>query len=161
MLEEHTDLIKKISYSLSTKCARWTNEEIYSCALVHAWKRLQKFDPSKTKVEIYLNFTVKKDVVYDYMHDMGYRKQADRKWLRRHNVKTNVESYVLDKEVVNDYSWELLEVLSPEQKIIVKMRINKDTQDQIGQKIGKSRSWVCGELKKIKNILENNHGNTG
>ena len=159
MLEEHTDLIKKISYSLSNKCPRWNNEEIYACALVHAWKRLEKFDPSKTKIEIYLNFTVKKDVVYDYMHDMGYRKQANRKWLRRYNTKTNLEPFVLDKEVVDDHSLELLEVLSDQQKVIVEMRLNKETQDIIGKKIGKSRSWVCGELKKIKKILENTHGN--
>lgn len=159
MLEEHTDLIKKISYSLATKCSRWTNEEIYACALVHAWKRLENFDPSKTKVEIYLNFTVKKDVVYDYMHDMGYRKQANRKWLRRYNLKTNIEPVYLDKEVVNDFSWELLEALSTEQRLIVEMKINDNTQDEIGKKIGKSRSWVCGELKKIKKVLENIHGN--
>ena len=160
MLEDHTDLIKKISYSLASKCPRWNNEEIYSCALIHAWKRLKKFDPEKTKIEIYLNFTVKRDVVYDYMHDMGYRKQANRKWVRRYNTKTNVDSFVLDKEIAYDDSLELLELLSPQQKSIVEMRINKDTQDIIGKKIGKSRSWVCGELKKIKKILENNNGNT-
>ena len=159
MLEENLDLINKISYSLASKCPRWTNEEIYSCALIHAWKRLKKFDDTKTKLEIYLNFTVKKDVIYDYMHDQGYRKQANRKWLRRYNLKTNLEPIHLDKEVVNDFSWELLEVLSDRQKLIVEMRLNKDTQDVIGRKIGKSRSWVCGELKKIKNILENTHGN--
>ena len=160
MLEEHTELIKKISYSLAAKCSRWTNEEIYSCALVHAWKRLQKFDPSKTKVEIYLNFTVKKDVVYDYMHDMGYRKQADRKWVQRYNTKTNIDSFVLDSCVKEASLYEMLEPLNQTQRIIVDMKINNDTQEIIGKRLGKSRSWVCGELKKIKYILENNNGNT-
>mgnify|MGYP003110772740 FL=1 len=161
MLEEHTDLIKKISYSLSAKCSKWTDEEIYACALVHAWKRLQKFDPNKTKVEIYLNFTVKKDVVYDYMHDMGYRKQADRKWRQRYNTKTNIESFVLDSSVEETSLHEMLEPLSERQRMIVNMKIENHTQEVIGIRLGKSRSWVCGELKKIKHILETNNGNTG
>jgi RNA polymerase sigma factor (sigma-70 family) len=161
MLEDHIDLINKISYSLSTKCPRWTNEEIYSCALVHAWNRLKKFDDSKTKIEIYLNFTVKKDVVYDYMHDMGYRKQADRKWIRRYNNKTNIDFSALDCKTFNDLSYECLEELTDNQKIIVKMKIDNQTQDFIGKRLGKSRSWVCGELKKIRNILENCNGNNG
>tara|TARA_R100000734_G_C3244720_1_gene48219 strand:+ start:26 stop:511 length:486 start_codon:yes stop_codon:yes gene_type:complete len=159
MLEENLDLIKKISYSLASKCPRWTNEEIYSCALSHAWKRLEKFDDSKTKIEIYLNFTVKKDVVYDYMHDQGYRKQSDRKWIRRYNNKTNLDSSVLDRKIFNDLTYECLEELSEDQKFIVNMKIENHTQETIGNRLGKSRSWVCAELKKIKNILENAHGN--
>ena len=128
--------------------------------MIHAWKRLEKFDDTKTKIEIYLNFTVNKDVIYDYMHDMGYRKQSDRKWVRRYNNKTNLDQSVLDCKTFNDVTNEYLEELSDDQKIIVDMKIENHTQEAIGNRLGKSRSWVCAELKKIKNTLENYNGNT-
>jgi DNA-directed RNA polymerase specialized sigma subunit len=95
------------------------------------------------------------------MHDMGYRKQADRKWKQRYNTKTNIESFVLDSSVEETSLHEMLEPLSERQRMIVNMKIENHTQEVIGTRLGKSRSWVCGELKKIKHILEKNNGNTG
>ena len=156
MIEDHIDLIKKISFSLRTKCSKWNDDEIFSSALVNGWKRLEKFDPEKTTIEKYLSFTISKDVVYDYMRDMGYRKQSDSSWKLREDFRTNCDTILESRVCTTNSSEPDVSELSDLQKEIVDLRLNGLTQEQIGIVLDKSKAWVCIELKKIKTILKEN-----
>ena len=156
MIDDHLDLIKKISYSLKNKCSRWNDDEIYSAALVNAWKRLAKFDPEKTTVEKYLSFTVTKDTIYDYMRDMGYKKQTDSTWKMRHNLITNSNALFEDKTCTSTDTEVDLSGLSARQIELIDLKLNGLTQEQIGNVMDRSKAWVCIELKKIKEVLKEN-----
>ena len=154
------DVLHKISYSLRRKCPRWSPDDIWASVLEHGWKRLLKYKPARCSPEKYLSFSVYKDVIYDYMHERGYRKQTHKngEWILRHN-QLNIGDSIYDIEDNPIQSIEQLKTeFSTTEEDIMRMRLNGLSVDKIAERINKSRSWVFNTLNKIKLKLENTNG---
>ena len=151
MIEEHMGMVIVIAKSYNPRTDEEL-DELIQLGRIGAWKAVQKFDSSKSKLSTY---------VWNYIRWEIGRHFAT---LKKKNSRAKV--YYATPELLNSLAytrdegdlWEIIpDSLNEQEKIVVYMKANGNTLSEISEKIERSINWTHIIFKKAVKKIQDAH----